>query len=626
MLSIYLKMKRPVLSGCPWTLAVMLIILICLVSPVNALAQVDERLEGEDMGGPRAPKKRRPRVSIGPVKSKRPGGLGGEVFKEHIDALAQYFKPLSGKVVSASGGSLASDLPMGSGVLPGMRFNVMRATATFAHPVTGEKVTGTESPVGMAEVVGGGAGQHASLRLIDGVASKGDMVRISSAPVTVLFYQGPDVDWDVSEEYYYWLEGSERYSVIDAASGYAGEAELLKAANEAGATVVLKISTEAVPAGQGKGAALRQRAIWASDGKELYTSVVVVDEEMLSKFKIAGEMFWPAKGKPVLELKAPFRAEMLETADLDCDGADEMVLSTGTSLSVFALDIKLRPPFGLEEPLEIKGDLRRKHVWLEAADLDGDGCDELLLSTVMEEHEARSYIYDYSGGKVRTAWEGGVFARIIDGVPYVQDFDPGGGYRGEVRKLSRTSEGWKAEATGAAPGLPDGVNIHDFGFIKAGSGLRHMLAYDSQGFLVLYNGSSGETLWRSEGSYGGALRLFRRPGSIAPEADDRVEMWHVNDRMLFNGPHVYAIYREPVSVSTPGLGFKGSGIIRITNQGPDLREDVFIRDIPRAAVSMAVSGDRMYVLRNTFSMNLLNLFRGKKIFVSKIMVYSTEGI
>jgi len=606
-------------------LVLLLILLVCILVPVPTLAQLDHVPDGEELLAPREQKKHRPRISLGPAKSKRPGGTGGEVFKEHIDAMEAFFRPMSGNVVSAKGSLLVADLS-DADVIPGMRFSVMRATATFTHPVTGEEVTGTETPVGMAEVVEAAEGQRSRLRLIDGVAAKGDIIRISSSQVQVYFYQTAGVDWDVSEEYYYWLVGSERYNVIDALPESSGEGELRKAALDAGASLVLVISPETMPEGQGPGVALRQRAIWASDGKELYTSVIVVDEEMLRKFKLSGEVFWPTRGKPILELKAPFRAKFIEAADLDCDGVDEMVISSGTSLSVFALDIKLWPPFGLEEPLEIEGDMRRKHAWLEAADLDGDGCDELLLSTVKEEHDAHSYIYDYSGGKVRVVWEGDVFARILDGTPYVQDFDPGGGYTGKIRKLSSVPGGWKAETGGASLGLPDGVNIYDFSYINAGQGIRHTLAYDRQGFLALYNGTSGEMLWRSDGSYGGAVNVFKRSVSIAPEIDNNVEMWHVNDRMLSRGPAVYAIYRELMSERAPGLGFKGSGIIRLTLTGEAVKEEVFIRDIPSAAVSMTVSAERMYVLRDTYSINALNLFRGRKIFISKIMVYSHEGM
>ena len=604
---------------------VMLAILLCLLIPVDSFALMGDMPGPEEDTGPRIQKSRRARVSIGPVKSKRPGGLGEGVFKKHIDSIENYFLPMAGNIVSVSGGAVTSDLSPGAGVTAGMKFKVMRATGAFVHPVTGERVTGTETEVGMAEAIQGADATGVRLVLTEGEALRGDVVRVSSAPVPVFFYQAADVDWDVSEEYYYWLDGSDRFRILDAPPGAIDDGELLKSAAEAGASFLLTISAEDVPEGQGPGLALRQRALWVPDGKEFYSSVMVVDEKMLGEFKIAGEMFWPKKGKPVFEMTAPFRAVLMTAADLNCDGEDEMVLSTGTSLRVFALDIQLRPPFGLEKALEITGDMRREHVWLEAADIDNDGCDEILVSTVKDEHEARSFVYDYSGGQIRTLWEDDVFARIIDGSLHVQDFDNAGGYRGGIRNLGSAAEDLSDAAKGEELRLPDGVNLYDFAFMNSGSGARDLLVQDSLGHLVLYNGISGEPLWRSEDSYGGAFRKFRK-ASLSLPGDDEAEMWHVSDRMLSLDSQVFAIYKVPVSKSIPGLGFKGSGIIRITAPGPETKEDVFIRDIPRAAVGMAISGRRLYVLSDTSTLKLLNIFKGRKLFVSRIQVYSLEGI
>jgi len=606
----------------PWTV---MMVLLCILVPMDSLALMGDMPQNAGMDeAPKAERKRRPRVSVGPVRSKRPGGQGETVFKGHIEALESYFRPLAGNVVSVSGGTLSSDLSPDSGVVPGMRSSVMRATAVFVHPVTGEKVTGTETQVGLAEFSGAGAG-GAQLRLIEGEAIRGDIVRVTSAPVTVFFYQAPDVDWDVSEEYYYWLVGSQRFRVMDAEPGGEGQEELLKAARDAGAEVLITISSEAVPEGHGSVMALRQRALWALDGKEFYSSVIELDEEMLGKLKIAGEMFWPQKGKPVLEIDVPFRAVLFDAADLNCDGQDEMVLSTGTSLRAFALDIELRPPFGLEKPLEIRGEGNREHIWLEAADIDGDGCDEVVVSTVKDDHEARSYVYDYSGDKMSVLWKGDVFARILDGGLYVQDYDKTGGYRGVVRKLSRTAEGWSDDPRGETLRLPEGVNIYDFIFFDAGPDLRDLLAQDSTGNLVLYNGASGEKLWRSEDSYGGALRHFKKQ-SLASLAGEEPALWRVNDRMLSRGSQVFAIYKVPLSLKAPGLGFSVSGVVRLTNPGPETKEEAFVRGIPSAAVGMAISHERLYVLRDTYSVNLMNIFKGRKIFISRILIYPLEGM
>lgn len=613
-----------------WALVLSLLLLLAMSFPAFAMmAGPGTEGMGDGEETPRGMRKR-PKKTGGvrmPEKAKRPGGMGEEVFREHLESVAGFFAPIAGNVASASGSSITSDLRK-SGLLKGMRFRVMRATEPFTHPVTGQKVLGTEYPVGMAEVASAYEGRGAGLLLIEGQARKGDILRISSAMVPVLFYQRADVDWDVSEEYYYWLEGTERYNLQDAPPGMSSDESLLLAAREAGADVVIVLMAANLPEGQSAGVAVRQRALWALDGKEFYSSNIVVGEEVLNKLKVAGEMFWPDQGKHILEVSIPFRAELMDTADLDCDGKDEVVFSSGSSLWVYTLDIELRPPFGLEKPLRIYASKSETNAWLEGGDIDGDGCDEILLNTIDKDGAPVSRIYKYADGIVRTLWSGKEFSRILEEGVYVQGYDTRGGYSGKVRPLvpplhEAISDG--DSRRGPAPlDLPEGVDIHDFAIVNSASGHRGIMAYDDDGHLVFYNGPS-EVAWRSEQSYGGTLRNFvRDSGPLLPE--DEQETWGVNDRIIPMGNSALVIFRQLRSRNMPDMGYMGSGVVHTLNPGPELFEDLIIDDIPRVAPSIAVSGGRLFVLRDSYSLNFLNMFRGKQLSVSKLLIYSLEGI
>lgn len=634
-MNIDLHMNRNPKAGAPGarsgTLVCTVVILLvaAMLTPLipmqaHAAYTEDSFKSDDDMAGPptRKRKHKKSQVILEPAKAKRPGGLGKEVFKEHIDGIDAFFRPMAANIVAVSGDAVISDLRSNSGVVKGMRFNIMRPAPAFVHPVTGQRVRGTETPVGMAEAEEAPSVGLVSLKVIQGNVTTGDVLRISSAPVTVYFHQGPDVDWDVSEEYYYWLTDSGRYRIIDAVPGSDGIDDLLRLAREAGAQALVSLSAEPVP--DGDGVAVKQNVLWVSDGREFYSSSISIERDLLDQLKIAGKMFWPEKGKPLIVMDVPFRAELIEFADLDCDGVGELVLSTGSSLKIFSAGVFLGPPFGLDEPLTITGDMRRRHVWLEAVDADADGCSELLLNTVKDDHEAHSYLYDYSQGKVSVLWEGDVFARAVDGRVYVQGSDPDGGYEGAINVLSLQPELRQGGGEGTALSLPKGIGIHDFTFIKSPFGRRDVVALDAHGHLTLYNGSSDNMLWRSEDSYGGFLRRFKRQNRLFPSGEDQ-EMWGVNDRMPSRGAEVFAIYRVLASPNMPGLGYKGSGIVRFTDTGAGLAEEVYIRNIPQAVTGIATFGGKMYVLRESYEVRLLNLLKGRKLFVSKIEVYSVGG-
>lgn len=206
--------------------------------------------------------------------------------------LLSFFKPLKGSVTAmilSSDGSMAiSDLGASSGIRKGMRFVVKRAGSVFHHPVTGEPLGKIETPVGRAEVVDA-ANEGAVLRVISGEAKMGDILRVSSARVPVLFSESAGVDWFLADEYSRRLKETDRFDLIDTPP-VLNDAEVIERAKTEGAEVAVILYTE--------DSTLRQRLLWADDAREFYAGSVKVDEGFIKRLRLGEELFFP-KGDTV---------------------------------------------------------------------------------------------------------------------------------------------------------------------------------------------------------------------------------------------------------------------------------------------------------------------------------------
>jgi hypothetical protein len=541
----------------------------------------------------------------------------GTVFRRPINSALAYFEPLAAEVTAAADGVATLGAGSAAGIKRGMRIRVFRKGRAYVHPVTGQAVGQTETPVGVVEVTEVSDGES-SARVIAGRAEAGDMVRISSAPVKALFFQASDVDWNVSEEYYFWLKDSGRFELIDSPPGQSTDEDVVGLARSLGAEVAVVLNSVGA---EGR-TVLRQRLLWATDGAAFDTQDIFVPEGSVQQMQVAEAYFEPETTPDLYAIELEGLFHLIASADLNGDGRPEVIMATGSDLRIMDVGVTLKPAMGAEEIQVIKGDVSELPIRLETADLDADGRDEILVVT-NNSNRIRSYIHTYDPETRRfcVLWEGKVFARIMDGGLVGQDYyGVDGGYKGPVFRM-----GWEPGAEGYTKGellaLPEGVDIYDFTFTKGAGGQTYTLVRAENEYLDVYD-AAGVSLWRTQETYGGSVQIFDRRVSL-PSGD--LETWEVPDRFVHRGNGVFTIKRERTSGVVKGLGYKSSMIMGLYGGAPPLSEAPVATGVPDKARDFAFDGTRLIVLTETYTVNIMNLFRGQKVYTSKLLIYAQKA-
>ncbi|MFC1770182.1 hypothetical protein ACFLZI_03935, partial [Nitrospirota bacterium] len=239
-----------------------------------------------------------------------------------------------------------------------------------------------------------------------------------------------------------------------------------------------------------------------------------------------------------------------------------------------------------------------------------------ILYTTLQDLKVRSYIYSYLEGKFSLLWQDDVFARIIEGKLYTQRSEPFKGYSGSV-----TRHNWPVEGSGENIMLPPGADIYSFALIEAsGNGNPYVLTFDLEGYPSLYG--DGLSVWRGEDSFGGAEHAYKK--ATSSQLDTEEEEWFVNDRTLVRGASILAIKRVRSVRMSRSFGSKSTTIMALYRDGRVIKE-VPIVQYKGGTLDFTYHGDRLYTLRPSFGVNLMNVFKGKKVFKTKLLVYSLKG-
>ncbi|MCK4910216.1 MAG: hypothetical protein KAR83_01175 [Thermodesulfovibrionales bacterium] len=537
-------------------------------------------------------------------------------FAPVLDTALKYFAPMEGKVLSVQGETIEVELGEGKTAIEGMRMRMYRKGDPFLHPVTKQVIVKGESPVGVAEVTAA-AGGTAFLRLVEGEAAVGDVARISSGRIRAFFYQGASVDWDAAEEYYFWLRDSGRFAIAETPPGNASTEEISSMAREWDADVAIIVQAVGTPAKP----MLRQTLMWVEGASVFSIEETPIKADELSTLKVGREYFAPDRGKPTIVFKVPFTATLIASGNIDGIGEQELLLADGSLLHFMSAGASLVPAFGSRDDVVIKGETGQVPLWLEVVDLDLDGKDEVLL-TVLRGIRPMSFIYDYKGGEFTKLWEGKGFIRAIGNTVYIQHGDPEGGFTGSPAPLD-----WQGSAQAGAllkhiP-LPDGLNIYNLAILEEKGQPLKLATFDRKGHLTILS-DSGLQQWVSKDLYSPFNRSFART-TIAEE--DEQETWDLNDRLVGIGEGIYTFRRiaHKMNVNVKGLGHSKTAFMVIFPSSEGIRETTLVEDMRAGSLDFTIAGNKLYVLAKSFIPNPMNLFKGKKVFSSKLTVYLLGG-
>lgn len=519
----------------------------------------------------------------------------------------QFFKPVSGKVLSVEGDTFTAEMKTKEGLKTGMRPNILREGEPFRHPVTREILGRAESQAGKAEVRTV-QGDQITGALIDGTVRVGDKLRLSETKVRIVFIQDKTVDWYLGDDLYRKLKATGRVEMADTALETSDSKKAVEEAKRLNAEVAIVLTAKEAD----KGTLLREQAFWASDGSIFYDAEVKVDIAFTKDLKLGGEFFSGMSGEALFKYDLPFGARFVVAGDFDGDGRQEIGLSTGSDVRTYMPGVDLKPLW------ELKGRVSDDHLWVDTLDLNRNGRDELII-TSMRNGEVYSTIYELDGTEFKQLWEGKFFMRKsytgLIGQKYAQDE----GFEGDVFAVIGDGSTYKA---GETLKLPKGVNIYDFVNLEGPGKERYVLAYDEQGFLSVFD-EKGIRIWKSSGSVGSFSTTFKKksPASYVQETE-----WSIKDRLITRNKEVLVVQKIPVVEMAKGLGNKKSLIKTYLWSGFSMVESVLIDDVPGTLFDYALAGDKIVVLSSPFlGIKFGNVMKGENPLGTLMYIYSARG-
>lgn len=526
------------------------------------------------------------------------------------DETLSYFKPLKGRIVSANGKEVVSDLGLKAGIRKGMRVTIFREGMPFLHPVTKEPMGRVETPVGKA-VVGDVREDGSTMETINGEIKTGDVARISEMKVRVLFFQDRSVEWSLGESYYQLLKESGRFEIIDTSLDSGDDAKVIAEAKRLTAEAAIILTAE----GSEKEVLLKQRVLWTDDSSKLGESEAKIDVALVKELRSAASLSTPLSslGDVLLFYDLPFSARLIAAGDINGDRSQELIISNGRDLFVYAAGASLQNLY------EIKGSGSGDHLWLDTMDINGDGRDEIIV-TSMRDGEVVSSIYELKGLEFSVLWKDKLFLRTMPPFGLIaQKYDDAEGFAGPVFSILYHSGDFRA---GDAIRLPKDVNIYDFTYVFGPGNARYVLAYDNPGFLNLFN-EEGLRVWRSKEDFGGSLTAFKK---FAPTVMvDRGE-WSIKDRIHLRDKESFVVKRIPLANMARGLGYKSSDVKTLWWTGLSMEESTLINGIPGGVIDFALSADKLVILaKPLFGIKPKKLLKGENPMGSTLSIYSLKG-
>lgn len=525
------------------------------------------------------------------------------------DEVISYFKPMTGKVTMVEGKKVVFSLGAKDNVKTGMRFTILREGSPFIHPVTKEPLGKLESSTGKLEVKEVGPDQSTGY-IITGDAKEGDKIRISESKVSMLFCQSNDIDWYLADSLYRVLKETGRFNMIDTDIETDNPSKVIEEAKKLKAEVALLVTAKAGESGT----LLTQRLFWANDSMKFSEMEAKVDVAYAKKLRFGEELFISQTGEAWLQFDMPYGARFITIGDIDGDGKQEILLSTGKDIRVYTPGIDLQPALG---GVQITGYGSDDILWVDTIDLNKNGIDEVIITSLGGD-DVTSYIYELRGTEFILLFKGNFFLRRLENRLIAQAYSKAEGFDGDVFSIIWDGEYKKGDRIK----LPKGVNIYDFVYVDDPHTGRVILAYDEDGFLNIYD-EKGIRIWRSKTDMGGFLSTFKK---AAPTVMIDRGKWSMKDKLMLRNREVLFVKRVPLFEMAKGLGYKSSQIKNLWWNGLSMEESVLIDDIRGSVIDYAVAGDKIIVLASPmFGIKHENILKGENPLRTMLYIYSMKG-
>jgi hypothetical protein len=530
------------------------------------------------------------------------------------DSILSFFIPVDGVISGVEEDQVIVTLDSNKRLRKGTRFSVFRKGGLFYHPVTGDPISRTERFIGRVEIKEIDSNKYLC-KVIRGSPESGDIVRITSSPIKLAFFQDRGANWELSELFYNSLKSSGRFELIETYTRHYSPEELSRLAREQEAEVVLFLST---PVKGGK-MFLNARLFWSEDATAFAEINEVVSSGLVREVTSAEEFVSIHSVEEVpweyYELKS---GRLIAMGDIDGNGEDELVVSDGNNIHIYTYK---------REPREIwslKGDPVEEHLSIDVLDVNNNGREEIFVTSLRNRDTMSSFVFEYvpTEGYRKILDKSPYFFRVIGRSLLMQSFSPFRFFTGPVYKGIWKDGTYKKDRP---IGLPEGIDIYGFTYVDwQSNGKPSLIAFDDRGYLNLYN--DNKLIWKSKESYGTFDITFKKKGySVA----NPVERWFVKGRLITinteKGQEVIVIKKLPFLSNVPGLGYKKAEVYSLWWDGQMMNEELVLRGIKGSVTDYYVKGDNLLIIAQSNLLGFLKNALSGNLNRGSILYYYSMG-
>ena len=153
---------------------------------------------------------------------------------------------------------------------------------------------------------------------------------------------------------------------------------------------------------------LKQSLCWVENAGVFSERDVKIDAAYAKELKFATGVFTPysSDGDALLTFDLTSGMKLITVGDIDGDGKQEIVASTGSDIGVYLIGPSL------EKLYLKKSTAADDFIWLETLDINSDGKDEIIV-TSLSTSGVVSYIYELKGSELSLFWKERLFVRVM---------------------------------------------------------------------------------------------------------------------------------------------------------------------------------------------------------------------
>src|SRR4030067_1299289 len=279
------------------------------------------------------------------------------------DFVLSYFYPASRLISEVKENRIVVNLRSDKKFKKGARFSVFREGKPFYHPVTKEPIGKSEEFIGKIEIEEV-VHEVYLCRVVRGSAAVNDIVRITSSPVKIAFFQDKKAEWMLSDVFYNYLKDSGRFDFIEFYTKTYDPKELSKLAKDAGAEAVLLLSTPV----KDKKMFLNIKLFWSEDAWQFAEIEKTVESDTIK------ELTSEDKYIPIISTEGlPWgsysiaKGRFIAMGDVDGNGEKELIGRDGKAIRIYSY--KNEP----QEIWSLKGGPDEMHLSIDVLEVNNNG-------------------------------------------------------------------------------------------------------------------------------------------------------------------------------------------------------------------------------------------------------------